>query len=38
MRKLPKQSEDAVVIRVEGKVIRLLKATKTILDVFDLDI
>lgn len=36
IKKLPKQEEDTVTVRVEGKIIRVLKATKTILDVFDL--
>jgi hypothetical protein len=36
MKQLPKQPQDTVVIRVEGKIIRLLKATRTILDVLDL--
>jgi hypothetical protein len=34
--KLPKQPEDTVLIKVKGKIIRVLKATRTILDVFDL--
>jgi hypothetical protein len=35
-KKLPKQADDTMLIRVEGKVVRVLKATKEILDVFDI--
>ena len=37
-RKLPPQPEDTELLRVEGKIIRLYKATRTILDVFDIDL
>jgi len=36
--KLPPQPQDTEIIRVEGKIIRLIKATRTILDVFDLNL
>ena len=36
--KLPPQPEDAEFLRVKGKIIRILKATRTILDVFDIDL
>jgi hypothetical protein len=36
--KLPSQPEGTEIIRVEGKIIRLIKATRTILDAFDLNL
>ena len=35
IKRLPPQPEGTVLIKVEGKIVRLLKATGTILDVFD---
>ncbi|MBU1105346.1 MAG: hypothetical protein KKB51_01660 [Candidatus Riflebacteria bacterium] len=35
-RQLPPQPEGTVLIAVEGKIVRLVEATKTIIDVFDL--
>ena len=37
IRKLPPQPKGIVLIKVEGKIIRLIEATRTILDVFELD-
>ncbi len=37
-KKLPPQPEDTALIKVEGKIIRLLKATRRILDVFEIDL
>jgi hypothetical protein len=34
--KLPPPPKDTVLVKVEGRVVRLLQATRTILDVFDL--
>lgn len=36
LKRLPPQPSGTVVITVEGKVVRLIEATLTILDVFDL--
>lgn len=36
IKKLPPQPKGTVLIKVEGKIIRLIEATRTILDVFDL--
>jgi hypothetical protein len=36
-RRLPPAPEGTVLIKVEGKVIRLYEATRTIIDVFDID-
>ncbi len=36
VRMLPPQPQGTVIVTVEGKAVRLLEATKTILDVFDL--
>jgi hypothetical protein len=36
-RRLPPAPEGTVLIKVEGKVIRLYEATRTIIDVFDMD-
>ena len=33
--KLPPQPQGTVLVRVEGKIVRLLEATKTIIDVLD---
>ncbi len=34
---LPPQPDGTTLIRVEGKIIRILEATRTILDVFEID-
>ncbi len=34
--KLPPAPEGAITVKVEGKVVRLMEATRTILDVFDI--
>lgn len=37
IKRLPPQPEGTALIKVKGKIIRVLEATRTILDVFDLD-
>jgi hypothetical protein len=36
MRRLPPQPQGTIIVTVEGKLVRLIEATRTILDVFDI--